>query len=61
MPKQMNLYKQLNWCKASGGLKGDRRARFMCRHRGYSNVALYQRHFECLGSGFIEKQALPLL
>lgn len=41
MPNQMDLYKQLNWCKASGGLKGPTRTRFMCRHRGYSNAALY--------------------
>lgn len=41
MPNQMNLYKQLNWCKASGGLKGPTRTRFMYRHRGYSSVALY--------------------
>lgn len=46
MPNQMHLYKQLNWCKASGGLKGDARTRFMCRHRGDSNVALYRRHFD---------------
>ena len=61
MPNQMNLYKQLNWYKASGGLKGPTRTRFMCRHRAYSNVALYKRHFKFLYSGFLEKQAPFLL
>lgn len=61
MPSQMNLYKQLNWCKASGGLKGPTRTRFACRHRGYLDVALYERYFEFLCSGFLEKQALLIL
>lgn len=59
MPKQMNLYKQLNWCKVSGGLKGDTRTRFVCRTGVIQMWHCYRRHFECLCSGFIEKQALP--